>query len=139
MAVARDEQIVEAVVVIIADRYARRIADSLESGLHGYIFKCSVRFLVVQPVPVVGPIFLGNRALGHGIVNARSIREENVETAVVVIVENGDARPHGFEKIFPGGFRSLLLEVNPGLFRHVDEFSRNCDLRILRRGVRQDA
>ena len=58
----------------------------------------------------MGHLF-GNRALGVGS-RSGAIGEENIQTAVIVIVEKGDARAHGFEKIFPGGGRGFLLEVN---------------------------
>ena len=61
----------------------------------------------------------------RGIVNARSVREEYIEPAVVVVIEERHTRAHGFEEILLARRRSVILKVNPELRGGVDEMPRH--------------
>src|SRR5262249_28665992 len=98
-------EILEAVVVVVASGHAHSVTKTLQAGFFGYIFKRPVLFLMIEPVPELGPGFLRNRSFRSGIGKRRTIDEKEVQTTVVVVVEKGDARAHGFRKVF---FRSML-------------------------------
>ncbi len=65
-AVARDVQVFEAVVVVVADSHAHAVAHALQPGLLGHVLEGAVLALVVEPVPVFGRLLLRDCALGVG-------------------------------------------------------------------------
>ena len=90
---------------------------------------------MIEPVPVLGTIFLRKLSQRHRIINARSVGEENVEATVVVVIQQGDARTHCLGKIFSRCRGGLMLEMNPQMLSFVYELSgdrlRFVPLRIL--------
>src|ERR1039458_7561338 len=85
--VSRDEQVFESIVVVVADRDPSGIADAGEAGFLGNVFKGAIRLLVIKAVPIFGVILLWNCAFWGRIVDPRSVGEEDVESAVVVVIE----------------------------------------------------
>ena len=107
-----DIDVVESVVVIVADSAAETIHFNVESGLVRYISKCAIVIIVIEsrigfdgavPRPV------------HGI------DKENILPAVIVVIDNANAATHGFGKIFFAEGAAVVLEVNAGLGGDVGE------------------
>ncbi len=128
-------EIVVSVIVVVADSYAHVVSDTLKASLLRYILKGSVRLLMVEAVPILRAGLLRDRSLGRGIAERRSVGEEDVESAVVVVVEESDAGSHGFDQIFFVGVRGLCQEVDVALLRDVDEVAGNDLRRFCRVGV----
>ena len=110
--VAGDKEIVVTVVVKVADCDAGGISHADQPRLFGHVFEGTIGLLVVEAVPVFRIVFLGYAIDRHGISNVRTVREEDVEPPIVVVVEQGDAGPHRLEKIFLACRRRLLPEVD---------------------------
>ena len=58
---------------------------------------------------------------GHGILEPRAVREEDVQPPVLVVVEEGDASAHGLDQVFVRGRRAVVLEVDPDRRRDLGE------------------
>jgi hypothetical protein len=84
-------QIFESVVVVIADRNAGGVANAGKTCALRDIFEGSIRFLVIEPIPVLRAVLLRNRAFWCGIVEPRTVGEKDIEAAVVVVVEQRHA------------------------------------------------
>ena len=84
-----DEEIVEAVVVVVADGDRRRPAGARQAGLRGHVGERAVAIVLVQAV---------GRAGGRAF-EARAAEDEDIQPAVVVVVEEGDAAADGFEDV----------------------------------------
>ncbi len=81
MAEARDKHVGQAVVVVIADRHSHRIAGAVQPAGVGNLAECAVGLLMEEPI-------------GHGLVKAArpAVADlQDVQAAVVVVVEQGDA------------------------------------------------
>ena len=117
-------QIFESIVVVITDCNAGGVAEATETCVFRDIFKGSIRLLVIEPIPELRTVLLRNRAFCGRIVETRTVGEKDVETAIVVVIEQSYARAHRLQKIFLAGWRSLLAEVNSQFFRDIDETPR---------------
>src|SRR5579864_1872171 len=102
---ASDENIFVAVVVVIADRNAGVVARAGQSGLCGDVGEVTLAVVFEEAVVVLGRIFLER-------LQVRAVSEEDVELAVVVVIENGYASGHGFRGIVLGAFVAVKLELN---------------------------
>jgi hypothetical protein len=89
--ICRHVQIFEAVVVEVAYRYSHAVSNALESGAVRDILKGAILFLVIEAIPILGAGLLRDGSLGSGITEGCAVDEEDVEEAVVVIVEDRDA------------------------------------------------
>src|SRR2546425_10566760 len=87
-----DEEVVEAVVVVIADANALSPAGMNEAGFDGDIGEGGVAIVFEEAI--------GGRAARRKTFEASAGDEKNVEPAVVVVVVEGDAAAGGFEQIF---------------------------------------
>ena len=114
--IARDVEIRESVVVVIADGHAHAVvvpgAGETRRGCH--IRETAVAVLPIQPVPIrriptgeVGGEFCG-------IVQLPAVNQEDVEKAVVVVVEQGHAAAHGFDQVFLRRRGIAMREIDPG-------------------------
>ena len=117
-------EVFESVVIVVANRDPGGIAESGKARMLRDIFEGSIRFLVIEPVPVLRSVFLGNRALRSRIVEPRAIGEKDIQAAIVIVIEQGHARSHRLQKVFLVGWRSLLPEVNAKFFRDIDKMPR---------------
>src|SRR5215470_5286209 len=79
---------------------------------------------MIETIPVFRPGFLRDGSFAHGIGERSAVDYKNVQAAVIVIVEKGDAGSHGFQKIFFRGVRGLVLKVDSAGGSGVDELSR---------------
>ena len=123
--VGGDVEVFVTVVVIITDRYTHSVADALEAGLFGYIFESAVALLVIEAVPVLRAGLLRDGALCSGIAERRAVDEEEIEAAVIVVVEERDARAHRLDEIFLCRVRGASLKMNARLCGDVDEVTRD--------------
>src|SRR5579863_10376116 len=80
---------------------------------------------MVKTVPIFGIVLLRNGALGCGIVNPCTVGKKDIQPAIIVIVKQGDARSHSFEKIFLAGRGSLVTEMNSELLSGVEKGARS--------------
>ena len=92
LAVVGDEQIVVAVVVVVADADALSPAGVLEPSLQGDVGEGAVAIVLEQ---VVEGLFARRKAF-----EPPAVDQEDVEPAVVVVVVEGDAAAGGLEQIF---------------------------------------
>ena len=95
--IVRDVNIFEAVVIVIPDRDTHATAvlrHSREAGLFGHIRERAVGVLMIQTIPefVIGLVW--RFAFGQGIVDLCAVNKKDVQTAVVVIVEERNTSPH---------------------------------------------
>ena len=121
-AVRGDVKIFEAVIIVIADRDAHAVTNTLQAGFFGHVFESAIGFLVVKAIPVTRAGLLRDSALGSRVLEGRAIHQENVEAAVVVVVEKRDAATHGFEQVVPGRMRREVIEVDGEGGCNVSEF-----------------
>ena len=109
-----DEQIVPAVVVVVADAHALSPARVRDSGLRGHVGEGAVAIVAKQMRRRFAP---RGKAL-----EPRAVHQKNVEPSVVVVVVEGNAAAGGFQQIFvlvlaaENGFR-----VQPGFARDVEK------------------
>ena len=123
-AVAGDVEVGEAVVVVVADRHPHAVAVLRHPGearLLRDVGEGAVRLLVEEAVPEAGVRLVGPLPRGHGILEPRAVREEDVQPAVLVVVEEGDASAHGLEQVLVRGRGALVLEVDPERRRDLGE------------------
>ena len=113
------EQIVPAVVVVVADADAGLPAGARQAGFFGDVGEGAVAIVFVE----MRSRRLAGRPVG---VEARAVGEINVEPAVVVVIEKGQAAALGFDDV------ALVIDRAPdvgsiqaGFVGHVDE----CDWR----------
>src|SRR6185295_4995664 len=113
--VTGDVEVLEAVVVVVARGHAHAVdvlRHSREPRPLRDVLESVVRLLVVEPAPEspVGPV--RPRGGRHGIVELRAVREEYVEPADVVVVEDGHASAHRLQQVLARGGGVLVLEVD---------------------------
>src|SRR6266496_831677 len=77
---------------------------------------------MIKTVPVLCAVLLRNSAPGGGIPDSCAIGEEDIQSVIFVIVEEGDTRPHSLQQIFSCRGRCLMLELNSKLLGYVFKF-----------------
>ena len=91
LAVVADEEIVEAVVVIIADAHGLSPAGVGEAGLERHIGEGAIAIIFEE---------VTDRLLSFGeTFQAPPIDQKDIEPAIVVVIVEGDAASRGFEEI----------------------------------------
>src|SRR5580698_611294 len=93
---AEDEEIGMAVVIVVAYRGADVEAGSCEAGLRCNVGESAVAVVAEEAIEVF------RRSLLQGC-DVCAVGEEDVGTAVSVVIENGNAAGHGFGCISCGG------------------------------------
>src|SRR6266550_9268659 len=101
-----NEKIVEAVVVVVANRNPHTEHWNRESGLRGNIGERTVVIVVIE---------LGRRLWTRMSGPICAVGKQDVGPAVVVVVNEGAARAHGFREIFFSKCAVVVGEVNAGL------------------------
>src|ERR1700734_3976284 len=76
---------------------------------------------MVEAVPILRIGLLRDSPFRSGVAQGRSIYEINVQTSVVVVIEQGNSCPHGFEQVFSRSMRCPVLKVDAEPLRCVDE------------------
>src|SRR4029077_19844774 len=107
-----DEEIVEAVVIVVADGYAHAEEFDVETGFVGDVGEGAVVIVVVE----LGRGMFGGLARPVGAVD-----EEDVGPAIVVVIDESDTGAHGFGKIFFAEGGVVVEEVDAGLLSDVAE------------------
>lgn len=118
---AGDVEVFVAVVVVVTDGYSHVVADALETGFLGDVFEGSVGLLMEEAVPGFGAGFLGDGAFGRRVGEGCAVGEEDVEAAIVVVVEESDAGAHGLDEVFFCSVRGLAVEDDVAGLGDVDE------------------
>ena len=75
-AVRSDEKVLEAVIVIVADRDSHAVALALQPRSFGYVLEGAVCLLVIQPIPVLRAGLLRNRSFRRRIVQGSAVYEK---------------------------------------------------------------
>ncbi len=121
-----DEQVVVAVVVVVADADALSPSGVLEPGLQRDVGKGAVAIVLEQ---VVEGLFARRKAF-----EPPAVDEEDVEPAVVVVIVEGDAAARGLEQILVLVLAAKDgLGVQSGFFGDVDEGDAEVGLGVRRR------
>ncbi len=87
-----DEQIVPAIVVVVADANALSPAGVRDAGLRGHVGESAVAIIAKK--------MRSRLAAGGKAFQPRAVHEKNIEPAVVVVIVEGDAAARGFQQIF---------------------------------------
>ena len=100
--IVRDVQIRIPIIVVIAYGYAHSVVSI--SGIRQPRCLCdisetAVGILPVKTIPILRFVTVEQFRSPHGIRKATAVHEKNIEQAVVVVVEKGDAASHGFDQI----------------------------------------
>src|SRR5947199_7832300 len=109
-----DEQVVPAIVVVVADAASLSPARVRDAGFQGNVGK--------RAVPIVAEQMRGGLTAFGKTFKARAVDQENIEPAVVVVVVKGDAAARGFEQIFVFVLAAENgLCIQTGFAAHIDE------------------
>ena len=98
-----DVDVLEAIVVVVSDGDSHVVMVLRHPGqacLFGNIGESAVGILVIEPIPEFLVGLVRHVSVRHGIVDLRAVGEENIEAAVVVVIEQSYAAAHGFDQIF---------------------------------------
>src|SRR4029077_968081 len=105
-----DKQVLKAVVVVIAHANAGRPTRAEQTGLGGHIGKSAVTIILVEAV---------GSSFGGGLESCPA-EEENVEPAVVIVIEQGASAAHCLHDVFLLGDAAIdRWKMQPRRFRNV--------------------
>ena len=109
----RDVEIDPAVVVVVAGAGAHAVLAMLDAGPGRDVLERAVAAVPVQAVPRL----LRDRRIGE----RSAVDQEDVDPAVVVVVEEQPARAHGLDQVFVGARAVDVAEVHAGLAADIRE------------------
>ncbi len=89
---AGDEEVGLAVVIVVGGGGAHGIAGTGQTCFFGHVAKLHVTFVVIEAVPVLRAGFGERGKIG-------AVREEDIGTAVAIIVEDSETASHGFDHV----------------------------------------
>ncbi len=109
-----DEDIIVAIVVVVADRNTQAEHRDAESSFAGHVGESTVAVVVIKlerrnGVLVAGPVF--------------AIHDQNVGITVVIVVNEGTAWAHGFWKPLLAKCAIVVGKVNASLSGNVAELN----------------
>src|ERR1700722_560466 len=120
LAVVGDIEIFPSIVVVVADANPLPPSGRGEAGLRGHVGERAVMIVAIQ---VVRRSLSGGKSL-----EPRSIHQKNIGPAVIVVIENRDPGPGGFNDVFLGvDSTENVLRGQPGFFGNIDEV---CESRV---------
>src|SRR5260370_14273898 len=129
LAPVRDEQILKPIVIVVANTNSGRPTCAEQARFGGYVGEGAVPIILVEPV----------RRARRSSREARPAKDENIHPAIVIVVEECAATPHGFDDIvFAIDAAVNGGGVQAGRLRHIGEssykrdagrFSARCGLR----------
>ncbi len=120
-----DEQIFEAVVVVVADADALSPAGVRHAGLRGDVGEGAVAIVLEQ--------MRGGFLSGREAFQTRAVHQENIQPAVVVVVVESDAAAGGLQQIFVLVLAAVDgFGVESGFAGDVDEAQSQAGCRVLR-------
>src|SRR5262249_28812813 len=102
---ASHEEIFAPVVVVIANCDTVVESHSCEAGLDRHIFEVTLPVVLEQAVRVT------RRGLFLSL-DIRAVWEEDIQVAVVVVVEDGDSAGHGLGRMALGGLATVEAEID---------------------------
>ena len=109
-----DEQIVPAVVVIVADANALSPSRVRDAGLRGHVGEGAVAIIAKQ--------MRSRFAAGGKALEPRSVHQKDIEPSVIVVIVEGNAAARGFEQILVLVLAAKnRFRVQPGFAPDVDE------------------
>ena len=109
----RDVEIDPAVVVVVARAGAHAVVAMSNAGLLGDVVERAVAAISEQAVPCLPR----DRRIGH----RSAVDQEDVDPAVVVVVEEQPARADGLDQVLVGARAVDVAEVDPGVTADVGE------------------
>src|ERR1700730_12073946 len=116
-------QILVAIVIVVPDCYPHAVAGTLEPSSLGYVFKRAVGLLMEKSIPVLRTGFPRDAAFWSGISERSAVHQENVETSIIVVIEQRHACSHGFRQIVLGSVGGEVLEVQAKRCRSIGELA----------------
>src|SRR6516165_3176290 len=96
-----------------------------ETSLFGYVREVSIFILTVKAIPVSWIVAVEVLGCSHRVRDSAAVNQENIQQAVVVVVEQSDSTRHGFNEVFLRRGRVLECEINS--MPHVDVENRRHD------------
>ena len=115
LAVGSDKKIVVSVVVVVAHGHAHSKHVRVQSRLVRYLRERAVMIVVIK---LGGRVFLNVAGPVH------VVHKKNIRPAVVVVVDEGYTRSHGFGEKFLSESAIVVNELQPGLLRDIAELNR---------------
>jgi len=103
LANAADENVRKAIIIVVADRDAHAVHLDVQACGLGYVRKCSVAIVAIEPQGGALPLVSGP---------VHSIDEQNVLPAIAVVVEEGAARSQCFRKELAAIASRIVAELN---------------------------
>jgi hypothetical protein len=113
-----DEQVRIPIIVEVSSCRSHHVPGALDSGSGGYIRKAPAPVVVVEPVPMNLVVLLEGWT-------PSAVDKIDVNVAVPVVVEYGDAPWHRFDLVFLRRRRVLKTEIEPRRFGDVLEDRNN--------------
>ena len=110
-----NEQIIETVVVVIADRNTESVHGDCQSGLAGNVGKCAVVIIVVElesgraTVRMAGEIF--------------AVDQDDIRISIIVVVNESAAGAHGFGQPLLPESTVVVSEMDSGLSGNIAEMN----------------
>ena len=121
--------ILQAVVVVVTHGRAHPVLilrRSAHAGFLSHIDEGAGAGLPIQAVPECRVRFVRQFSLDHLVVELRAVRKEDVQPAVVVIVQEGHPAAHGLQEVPAGRRRVPVLELDAGGLGGVHEPDLRC-------------
>ncbi len=103
---ARDQDVREAVVVVVADRHAHAVHFDIEPRARSHIGEGAIAVVVIEPKS--GALFLVARPVG-------AVDQQNVLPAVAIVVEESAAGPESFGQELAAEGSAVVLELDSRL------------------------
>jgi len=125
---AGNVKIDEAIIVIVSDGHSHRIADALQAGLLRYIGEGAIAVVAEEAVGITGIALLKRW-------DGRAIGKENVQQALIVVVEESHSAGHGFKCVALRTDTILERELDLRLFDDVLELDPRCSRHSRIRGL----
>ncbi len=116
LTVRSDEEIVVAVVVVVTHGHAHSQKFHIQARFMRRVRKRTVMIVVVQ---LRGGMFLNVARPVH------PVDEKNVRPAVIVVIDESNARSHGFGQKFLSKCAIVVDKANAGLLRNIAELDRS--------------
>ena len=107
---AGDQDIGEAVVVVIADRHAHAVHLHLQPGVLGHVGERAVAIVAIE---------LQGAALALVARPIHAVHQQDVLPAVAIVIQKRAARPHGFGQILGAEGAAVVPEIDARRGGHV--------------------
>src|SRR5947209_9851982 len=102
---AREKDVLVPVIVVIADRHSGVVPGPSQPRLLGHIDKVPLAVVLKQPVGIFWGILRKSFDIG-------AIGKKNIQLAVVVVIEDGNAASHSLGRMMLRSFIRIQLEID---------------------------